>query len=88
MPQQILHTVRITLVSLADGHLEWEAELGRRSGRAMARTREDLWIEGSPHPPRDDHGDGAWSRAGLIANRPLLIARTRAHARHMVVSHL
>ena len=24
MPQQILHTERITLVPLADGHLEWE----------------------------------------------------------------
>ena len=27
MPQQILHTERITLVLLADGHLAWEAEL-------------------------------------------------------------
>jgi hypothetical protein len=50
MPQQILHTERITLVPLADRHLEWEAELdsdpdvmrpgehlARRSNQAMQR---------------------------------------------------
>jgi RimJ/RimL family protein N-acetyltransferase len=47
MPQQILHTERITLVPLADGHLEWEAELDSDpevmrylSGRAS--TREEV----------------------------------------------
>ena len=33
MPQQILHTERITLVPLADGHLEWDAELDSRPTR-------------------------------------------------------
>jgi RimJ/RimL family protein N-acetyltransferase len=47
MPQPILHTERITLVPLADGHLEWEAELDSDpevmrylSGRAS--TREEV----------------------------------------------
>ena len=47
MPQQILHTERITLVPLTDGHLEWEAELDSDpevmrylSGRAS--TREEV----------------------------------------------
>jgi RimJ/RimL family protein N-acetyltransferase len=47
MPQQILHTERITLVPLADGHLEWEFELDSDpevmrylSGRAS--TREEV----------------------------------------------
>ena len=47
MPQQTLHTERITLVPLADGHLEWEAELDSDpevmrylSGRAS--TREEV----------------------------------------------
>jgi RimJ/RimL family protein N-acetyltransferase len=47
MPQPILHTERITLVPLADGHLWWEAELDADpevmrylSGRAS--TREEV----------------------------------------------
>ena len=47
MPQQILHTERITLLPLTDGHLEWEAELDSDpevmrylSGRAS--TREEV----------------------------------------------
>ena len=47
MPQQILHTERITLVPLADGHLEWETELDSdpevmRSLGGRASTREEV----------------------------------------------
>ena len=32
VPQQALHTVRLTLVPLADEHLEWEVELDSDPG--------------------------------------------------------
>jgi hypothetical protein len=47
MPQKTLHTERLTLVPLADQHLEWEVELESdpdvmRCLSGQASTREDV----------------------------------------------
>ena len=71
MPQQILHTERITLVPLADGHLEWEAELDSDpevmrylSGRAS--TREEVESSHATRMAAAQKVDGLGFWIGLV----------------------
>jgi RimJ/RimL family protein N-acetyltransferase len=71
MPQQILHTERITLVPLADGHLEWEAELDSDpevmrylSGRAS--TREEVESSHASRMAAAQKVDGLGFWVGLV----------------------
>jgi len=73
MPQQILHTERITLVPLADGHLAWEAELD--ADPEVMRYLGALEIAGARPRVRPRPGEGAaptvlaWSRALIWSSR-------------------
>jgi RimJ/RimL family protein N-acetyltransferase len=71
MPQQTLHTERITLVPLADGHLEWEAELDSDSevmrylsGRAS--TREEVESSHATRMAAAQKVDGLGFWVGLV----------------------
>ena len=71
MPQQTLHTERITLVPLADGHLEWEAELDSDSevmrylsGRAS--TREEVESSHATRMAAAQKVDGLGCWVGLV----------------------
>jgi RimJ/RimL family protein N-acetyltransferase len=71
MPQQTLQTERITLVPLADEHLEWEVELDSDlevmrylSGRAS--TREEVVATHARRPAAAQKVDGLGFWVGLV----------------------
>jgi RimJ/RimL family protein N-acetyltransferase len=71
VPQQILQTERITLVPLADGHLEWEVELDSNpevmrylTGRPT--TREEVEISHARRMAAAQKVDGLGFWAGLV----------------------
>src|SRR5215470_19653606 len=71
MPQQTLHTDRITLVPLADEHLEWEVELDADpevmrylSGRAGTREEVEAGHARRIEAAQKVDGLGFW--AGLV----------------------
>jgi RimJ/RimL family protein N-acetyltransferase len=71
VPQQTLHTERITLVPLADGHLEWEIELDSDpevmrylSGRAS--TREEVEASHATRMAAAQKVDGLGFWVGLV----------------------
>jgi RimJ/RimL family protein N-acetyltransferase len=73
VPQQILHTERITLVPLADGHLEWETELDSNpevmrylSGRAS--TREEVEASHATRMAAAQQVDGLGFWVGLVGD--------------------